>query len=144
MKAVDTNILVYAHRKDMPKHAEAFRFLKRLAEGTESWAIPWPCLHEFFSIVTNTKIFGTSASTSSQAIEQIRSWLESPSMLALEENEHYATTFLRMAEIAKVKGPLVHDLRILSICDVHDVDVLFTFDRDFSKFSSSVKLEKPF
>jgi toxin-antitoxin system PIN domain toxin len=144
MKAVDTNILVYAHRKDMPKHAESFRFLKQLAEGTETWAIPWPCLHEFFSIVTNGKIFGESASTPSQAIQQIRAWLDSPAMLTLEENDHYASTFLRMAELAKVRGPLVHDLRILSLCDVHDVEVLYTFDRDFSKFSSSVRLERPF
>jgi len=65
-------------------------------------------------------------------------------MITLEENDTYANTFFRMAELARAKGPLVHDLRILAICDIHDVEILYTFDRDFSKFSSSVRIERPF
>jgi predicted nucleic acid-binding protein len=50
--AVDTNILVYAHREDSPFHDAAFRRVAELAEGQAVWAIPWPCLHEFLAIVT--------------------------------------------------------------------------------------------
>ncbi|RME67598.1 MAG: VapC toxin family PIN domain ribonuclease, partial [Nitrospirae bacterium] len=46
MIAVDTNILVYAHREDTPWHDPAFQCIKSLAEGTSPWAIPWPCIHE--------------------------------------------------------------------------------------------------
>lgn len=144
MKGVDTNILVYAHRKDMDQHEKSFRFIKELSEGPASWAIPWPCIHEFYSIVTNSKIFGQSASTPSQALSQIRAWAASPSLTMLEETEHYARTFFLMVEISKPKGPLIHDLRILALCETHDVETLYTFDRDFSKFSSSVRLERPF
>jgi predicted nucleic acid-binding protein len=54
--AVDTNILVYAHRAESPHFARASAWLKRLAEGRSVWAIPWPCLHEFLSVVTNPRI----------------------------------------------------------------------------------------
>jgi uncharacterized protein len=45
--AVDTNLLVYAHREDSPLHGVALARIEALAEGCGTWAIPWPCLHEF-------------------------------------------------------------------------------------------------
>ncbi len=57
MIAVDTNILVYAHREESPFHEKAFGCITELAEGRASWAIPWPCVHEFFSIVTHPRIY---------------------------------------------------------------------------------------
>jgi uncharacterized protein len=54
--AVDTNILVYAHRQDSPFHKAAFRRVAELAEGPATWAIPWPCVHEFLAIVTHPRI----------------------------------------------------------------------------------------
>ena len=57
MIAVDTNILVYAHREDSEWHAAAYAKLARLAEGGGGWAIPWPCVHEFLAIVTHPRIF---------------------------------------------------------------------------------------
>ena len=53
MIAVDTNILVYAHRRDSEWHEKAYRLIQSLAEGSAPWAIPWPCLHEFLAVVTH-------------------------------------------------------------------------------------------
>ena len=57
MIAVDTNILVYAHREDASFHKAASRAMTELAEGLAGWAIPWPCLHEFLAIVTHPRIY---------------------------------------------------------------------------------------
>ena len=57
MIAVDTNILVYAHREESPFHEKALDCITELAEGRASWAIPWPCVHEFFSIATHPRIY---------------------------------------------------------------------------------------
>ena len=54
MIAVDTNILVYAHREESPWHDAATSALSGLSG---EWAIPWPCVHEFLAIVTHPKIF---------------------------------------------------------------------------------------
>lgn len=68
MIAVDTNILVYAHRKDSPFHGNAYESILELAEGRTPWAIPWPCIHEFLAITTYSKIlnrcFPSSPATS--------------------------------------------------------------------------------
>jgi hypothetical protein len=68
--ALDTNILVYAHRKDSGWHAVAAPLLAKTAEEAAAWAIPWPCLHEFVGIVTRPRVFNrqrrlASASTRS-------------------------------------------------------------------------------
>ena len=43
MLAVDTNILVYAHRREARVGDDAHALLAGLAEGERPWAIPWPC-----------------------------------------------------------------------------------------------------
>jgi predicted nucleic acid-binding protein len=68
--AIDTNILVYAHREDSPFHPTASRCLRELAEGRAAWAIPWPCLHEFLAIVTHPRIYAPPTPLS-RALEQI-------------------------------------------------------------------------
>jgi predicted nucleic acid-binding protein len=47
MIALDTNLLVYAHREDSVWHDAAYTRVTELAEGRAPWAIPWPCIHEF-------------------------------------------------------------------------------------------------
>jgi predicted nucleic acid-binding protein len=42
--AVDTDVLVYAHRREPVEHKDAFALLRELAEGGQPWAIPWPCV----------------------------------------------------------------------------------------------------
>ncbi|MFN3883545.1 MAG: hypothetical protein ACK4Q4_02155 [Rhodocyclaceae bacterium] len=40
MIAIDTNLLVYAHREDSPFHARAFFAIESLANGMAPWAVP--------------------------------------------------------------------------------------------------------
>ena len=65
--AVDTNLLVYAHRRESDLHEAAYAVLRSLAEGDMGWAIPWPCCYEFFSIVTNRRIWKEAATPPEQA-----------------------------------------------------------------------------
>lgn len=62
MIAVDSNLLVYAHRREV-RLGEAAHALTGLAEGDRAWAIPWPCCHEFLSVVTSRRIWKDRAST---------------------------------------------------------------------------------
>ena len=73
MIAVDTNILLYAHRSDSPWHEPADACMATLAESRAAWAIPWRCFHEFLAIATHPRIFDppttgiTCARSSSEA-----------------------------------------------------------------------------
>ena len=88
MIAVDTNILVYAHREDSPWHAVAYDRLAALAEARAPLVIPRPCIHEFLAIVTHPRIYAPPTPLEN-AIDQVEAWLESPSLLLLSEVEDY-------------------------------------------------------
>ncbi len=132
--AVDTNVLVYAHRKEAAEHARAVAVVRNLAEGSDAWSIAWPCVYEFFSVVTNPKIWKAAASTPAQASDQIDAWLGSPSLRMLGETDGFWGILGTFTRRARVRGPVVHDARIAAICLAHGVSELLTRDRDFSLF----------
>ena len=134
MIAVDTNILVYAHRRETDAHEMAAAVLRGLAQGNESWAIPWPCCYEFLSVVTNVRIWGDAASTPRQAWHQLIAWTNSPSNRLIGEAGAFLEILGRLIQRPGVVGGMVHDARIAAICIAHEVDSLFTRHRDFSFF----------
>jgi uncharacterized protein len=134
MLAVDTNILVYAHRREVGEHQLARDLLRQMAEGGEPWSIPWPCLYEFFSVVTNPRIWKEAASSPAQATAQIDAWLASPSLRLLGETSDFWHPLREHLLRPRVRGPIAHDARIAAICFAHGVEALLTRDRDFSLF----------
>ncbi len=134
MLAVDTNVLVYAHRREAQEHGVALETMRNLAEGRGRWAIPWPCVYEFFSVVTNRRIWKDSASTPTQAAAQLRAWCGSPSLLLIGESESFFALLEPFLKRPRVQGPIVHDARIAAICMAHGIEALLTRDRDFSLF----------
>ncbi len=135
MIAVDTNILVYAHRIETAFFIQAFECLKELAEGSRPWGIPVNCLHEFLSVVTNPKVF-KPASTYEQALEQIDAWLESPQLHILHSGPQHWAILSELARKAKLQGGQFHDARIAAICLENGVSVLWSADRDFGRFKA--------
>lgn len=132
MIAVDTNILVFAHRRDSPHHVAAAAAIERLAEATAPWGIPWPCVHEFLSVSTNPRIF-KPPSPSGIAVRQVELWMESPTLRLLGESAGYWSE-LRAAFLGgKLTGAQVHDARIHAICRASGVRELWSADRDFSR-----------
>ncbi len=137
MIALDTNVLVYAHRQDSPWHAAARAVVRDLAEGPSPWALAWPCLHEFTAIVTHPRIYAPP-STLAAALDQIDAWMESPTLAMLSEGPGHWPTLRAMLADARVAGPRVHDARVAALCAHHGVRELWTADRDFSRFSGVV------
>lgn len=134
MLAVDTNILVYAHRREVTEHQAAFDIVRGLAEGRPAWAIPWPCVYEFFSVVTNPRIWKAAATPPQRAWSQLEAWLGSPSLRLLGETDTFVPLLERFATRSRVRGPLIHDARIAALCVAHGVEALLSRDRDFSLF----------
>jgi toxin-antitoxin system PIN domain toxin len=134
MIAVDSNLLVYAHREDSPWHDTAYARIAELAEGRAPWAIPWPCIHEFLAIVTHPRIYSPPTPLE-KAIDQVEAWLESPTLVLLSESEDYWLLLRATLLSGRVSGPQVHDARVVTICQQHGVSELWSADRDFGRFS---------
>lgn len=133
MIAVDTQILVYAHREDSTWHPSALQTVTELAEGVQPWAITWPSVAEFFAIVTHAGIY-RPASTFAQALTQLDAWFESPTLSLMAEDEGSWTNLRILIAQAKISGPAVYDARIAALCLGYGVTELLTADRDFLRF----------
>ena len=141
MIAVDTNILVYAHREEVSWFTAASACVTSLAEGGEPWAIPWPCVHEFLAIVTHPRIFLTPTPLE-QAVDQVRAWLESPTLALLGEGAGHWSRLSEIVIASRASGPLVHDARVAAICLGNGVSELWSADRDFGRFPA-LKVRNP-
>lgn len=133
MIAVDTNILVYAHREDSSWHEAAANCLRSLAEGAAPWAIPWPCLHEFLAIVTHPRIYQPPTPLAI-ALDQADAWLSAPGLVLLGESEGYWPLLRESLVAGRVAGGRVHDARVAALARHHAIAELWTADRDFSRF----------
>lgn len=130
MIAVDTNVLLYAHRSDSPWHEAATIALGRLSGGP--WSIPWPCIHEFLAIATHPKVFDPPTPLD-DALAAVESWRTTSVSLLGETDEHWRL-LTGITRAGKVVGPQVHDARIAALCLQHAVEELWSADRDFSRF----------
>lgn len=133
MIAVDTNVLVYAHREDSPFYAAAYACVSGLAEGRTAWAIPWPCLHEFLATVTHPRVYRPPTPLD-DALDQVAAWLESPTLVLLAESGQHWDELRGVLSAGKITGPQVHDARVAALCIQHGVRELWSADRDFSRF----------
>jgi toxin-antitoxin system PIN domain toxin len=139
--AVDTNLLVYAHREDSPWHQSALKAMTELANGTTSWSIPWPCVHEFLAIVTHPKIY-RPPTPMPVAMAAVRAWMCAPGLRLLGESLDHLDRLEQLVLAAKAVGPMVHDARIAALCLSHGVTQFWSSDRDFSRFPL-LKLKNP-
>ncbi len=133
MIAVDSNLLIYAHKEGSLFHTAAAELVDSLRHQRTAWAIPWPCIHEFIGIVTHPGIY-KPASTLSEALSFLDSLFAAPHLHLLSESSGYFDRLRELASAARLKGPRIHDARIAALCLHHGVSELWSADRDFSAF----------
>ena len=142
MIALDTNILVHARREESEHHVQARALLESLSMGFEPWAIPWPCVYEFFRVVTHPNIF-TPPSEPSRVLEDLEDLLASPSLTLLGPGPRHLSHLLRVFESGSVRGNAVFDAHIATLVAEHGVREIWTLDRDFRRLGS-VRAVNPF
>jgi toxin-antitoxin system PIN domain toxin len=140
--ALDTNILVYARRRETPHHAAALRLLTGLAEGDEPWALAWPCVYEFLRVATHPRIFDPPTDIGA-ALFDLESLFESPSLVLLGEGPAHPAHMRTMVDSGRAAGNLAHDAHIAALAVEHGVSELWTTDRDFSRFPG-LRTRNPF
>ena len=142
MKAIDTNILVYAEMTSSTCHTQARGLLTSLAEGEEPWAIPWPCIYELLRVITHPKVFHPPMALE-PALDDIESILASPSLLLLSETERHPAIMSRILKQSRATGNIIHDAHIAALCIEHGIAEFLTGDADFTRFSA-LKVTNPF
>lgn len=142
MRAVDTNVLVFAEIVSSPWHKIARALVQELAEGPAPWAIPWPCLYEFLRVVTHPRVFHPPMPVGT-ALAELRAILGSPSLVLLSETARHTEIMTEVVEASGASGNLLHDAHIAALCLEHGVSELVTGDRDFARFRG-LRVANPF
>jgi uncharacterized protein len=131
--AVDTNVLVAAHRSELSRHKAARTALKGLTEGPEPWGVPVFCLAEFLRVVTHPRVLDPPTRIEG-ALQFISDLLDAPTVRLLSPGPRFPTLFDHCVREAEARGNLVFDAQIAAVCLEHGARDLWTFDRDFSRF----------
>jgi toxin-antitoxin system PIN domain toxin len=131
--AVDTNVLLYAHRAELPRHAEARDRLVALAEGQAPWALPVFVIGEFLRVITHVRVFDPPH-TIEEAVEAVDRLLAAPSVRVLAPGDRWASLLAEAMRDGKARGNLVFDAQIVAVCREHGVTSILTEDRDFDRF----------
>jgi toxin-antitoxin system PIN domain toxin len=139
--ALDTNILVYADTPSSPFHAAARALLIRLTEGSEAWAIPWPCIYEFLRVVTHPRA-NHHPLPLEVALDDVRQIQQSPSLRLLSETSRHAEIMDSLLRASRVTSDAMFDARIAALCVEHGVGEILTADKDFRRFP--LKATNPF
>jgi len=140
--AVDTNILVYARRAEMPFHNAARDLLRQLSEGETAWAVPWPCLYEYVRVVTHPRVFDPPT-TLEAALSDVEHLLSSPAVVMIGEGPGHFGAMRQALVSSGATANLAHDAHIAALSIEHGVRELWTADRDFSRFPG-LRVRHPF
>lgn len=135
MIAVDTNILIYAHRIESEWHEAAVARLVALGEGVERWALPVFCVTEFMRVVTHKRVFNPP-STVEQAADFIETVVASPSCEIVQPGAGFLGWLLTTAREADSHGNLLFDSQIAAVCREYGIERILTNDSDFERFSA--------
>jgi uncharacterized protein len=131
MLCVDTNVLVYAHRADLPEHADYRPLLERLANDDEPLGLPDVVLSGFVRVVTNRRIF--SAPTSSdEAWEAVDALLAAA--MRLRAGERHWVLFRQLANDINARGNDIPDAYVAAYA-VENNATWLSADRGFARFN---------
>ena len=131
MIAVDTNLLVYAHRAGCAEHAAARHAIEDAANDPRGWGIPAACVFEFWSVVTHPSSVG-GASSPTTARRFVEALIETGGAMILPPPPAAVPRSLQLAEQLDVRGPRIFDLQInLSALDA-GVTEIWTHDAGFT------------
>jgi hypothetical protein len=131
--AVDTNILIHAHRRGTAHHEEALALLTRLSEGNAPYALFWSSLYEFLRVVTHHRVFDPP-STTAEAVDAVHDLLRPPVVRVLAETARHAALLDRVLGETRVLGNLIHDAHLVALALEHGVHEILTLDGDFARF----------
>ena len=135
MIAVDSNVLVYAHRAEMAQHEAARAVLRELAEGDEPFAVPAFVAAEFLRVVTHPRMFRPPSSMT-VARSDLDAVLDSPAARLLLPGPRHRALLVDAIDEGGATGNLVFDAAIVATCREHGVTRILTNDLDFRRFPS--------
>ncbi len=132
MRLIDVNVLVYAHRAELPEHNDYLDWLRGVLAGDEAYGMSDLVLSGFVRVVTNPRVFNvpTPLDLAMAFAERARS---QPNCVPIAPGPRHWEIFAALCRSAGAKGNLVPDAYLAALA-IESGSEWITTDRDFSRF----------
>ncbi len=130
MIAIDTNLLVYAHRALTPQHGAARAAIERASRDARGWGIPLPCIAEFWSVATHPECRG-GGSPPAKARSFLRALVLEAGARVWSCQEGSWERLSTLAAELGVRGPRVFDLQVSLTALENGATEIWSHDRAF-------------
>lgn len=132
MRCVDVNVLVYAHRADLPEHRDYQSLLEELANSDEPLGLPDQVVSGFVRVVTNRRVFNDPSSPEDAwaAVDDLQN---APATMQLRAGPRHWDLFRRLAHDIDARGNDIADAYLAAYA-VEANATWLSADRGFARF----------
>lgn len=132
MIAFDVNVLVAAHRAELPHHEVAAAVVRRAVAGPAPFGLADLALSALVRIVTSPRVFARP-STHDEVFSFIANLRVRPNAIVLAPGRGHWTIFEALCRRIEARGNLVTDAWLAALAIEHGCEWV-SFDHDFAKF----------
>lgn len=128
----DVNILIYAHRAELPQHDAARTWLDGVIAGEAPYGLSELVLSGFLQIVTNPRAL-VKPTPIDTALETVRRWRAPRNCVLVAPGIRHWAIFSRLCRDAGANGNLVPDAYLAAMAIESGCEWITT-DRGFARF----------
>ena len=128
----DVNILVYAHRRDMPDHAAYRDWLETQVNAEAAFGLSDLVVSGFIRVVTHPRVFRTPTALD-DALAFALQLRRQPNRVSVAPGDRHWEIFSRLCTSSGAKGNLIPDAYFAALAIEHGCEWI-TADRDYSRF----------
>lgn len=129
---LDVNVLLYAHKEELPRHPAYAGWLETTVADRQPFALSSGVLSGFVRIATDPKLF-SPPSTLEEALAFAVALREQPGCRMLEPGAAHWSIFTGLCRAVSATGNLVPDAYLAAVAVEHGCE-LVTADRNFARF----------
>ena len=133
MMLVDTNILIYAHRRDAQRHPEYRDWVRAMINGPEPYAVSDFAVTGMIRVVTDKRFYHEWASTIDEALAFADEIRNQPQAQVIDPGAKFWGIFSSLCRQVGAAGKLIPDAYLAALAIEHGCEVI-TADRDFRRF----------
>lgn len=130
----DVNVLVYAHRAHLHRHAAAAAWLEDLATSAQAFALSELVIPGFVRVVTNPRVF-SSPSTTDEALTFLDELIARPTCRLVRPGPRHLGIFTNLCRDHQAMGGFVADAYHAALAIEHGCTWV-SYDTDFARFKA--------
>lgn len=133
MILLDVNILLYAHRRDLPQHAAIHRWLEHAADSGQQYGVADIALSGFLRIVTHPRIF-KQPTPITDALSYVAVLLDQEHCQFVRPGARHWQIFTGLCRRYNAQADTIPDLYYAAVAIEIDAE-LITVDKGFRRYS---------